>query len=331
MGEKRFNVVITDCDHGFIDPEREVMESIDAELILRQLKTEEEVIAACKDTDGLINQYTLITGKVMENLPRCKVIARYGVGVDSIDIEAATERGIIVANVPDYGTTDVANHAAALLLTCYRKIMTANNAVKTGTWDYQVMYPIEPSRQSTVGLLGIGRIGRAFTERMLAFDFTVIANDPYVTEHIPGIRIVDFDTLLAESDFISIHCPLTNSTYHLLGEKEFEKMKNTAVIVNTARGALIDEAALIRALQKGWIAGAALDVLEKEPPDPANPLLTMDNVIITPHAAWFSVASRIEVKKRTAQNVAAVLQGIAPKNIVNPEVLGKTRANIAKP
>ncbi len=329
MSENRFNVVITDCDHGFIDPEQEIMDNIDAELILCQLKTEEELIAACKDADGLINQYTLISRKVAENLPRCKVISRYGVGVDSIDIEAATELGIIIANVPDYSTSEVADHAASLLLTCYRKIITANDAVKAGIWDYQVMYPIYSSEKSTVGLFGMGQIGRAFTKRMLAFGFNVIAHDPYIKEKIAGIQMVDFDTLISESDFISIHCPLTKTTYHRFGEEEFKKMKKNTIIINSARGSIIDEAALIKALQKKWIAGAALDVLEKEPPDPANPLLKMDNVIITPHGAWFSVASRIELKKRTAQNVAMVLQGIAPRNIVNPEVLGKARANIS--
>lgn len=328
MAKDRFKVVITDCDHGFIDPEKTVMGEIDADLILGQYKTRERLIAGCKDADGLIIQYAPLTREVQEQLPHCKVMSRYGVGVDTIDLEAASDLGIIVANVPDYCMDEVSDHAVSFLFGFFRKVFTTNSAVKSGTWDFRVTDPLYEAGSSTIGILGLGRIGKAFARKMLAMGFRIIAHDPYLEERVEGVQMVDFETLLTESDFLSIHCPLDQSTYHYLGEEEFRKMKKTSVLINTARGPIVDEAALTGALQRGEIAGAALDVMEKEPPDPKSPLLRMDNVIMTPHAAWFSVRSRIELKRRTALNVALVLQGVAPKDIVNAEVLAKTRAKV---
>lgn len=323
-----YRVVITDCDHGSIEEEKKEFERMDAELILAQVKGEEEVIRVGKEADGLINQYTLLTRRVLENLPKCKVISRYGVGVDSVDLQAATDLGIIVANVPDYCVEEVANHTIALILTLLRKTAFFDRKVKSNQWDFRLGIPIYRIRGRILGLIGCGRIGLDVAKKMIPFGLRVIAFDPYLQSVEEGIELKDFDTVLKESDIISIHCPLNESTRHLIGEKEFQKMEKRPLLINTSRGAIIDEKALIQALKEGLLSGAGLDVLEKEPPDPKNPLLAMDNVILTPHVSFYSVESISELKRRTAENVSSVLQGKWPRSVVNPQVRGKTRATI---
>lgn len=323
-----FRVVITDCDHGSIEEEKEEFSRMGAEVTLAQVKKKEEVIQACKDADGLINQYTLLTREVLENLPRCRVISRYGVGVDSIDLQAATDLGIIVANVPDYCVEEVANHTIALILTLSRKTAFFDRKVKSNQWDFRLGIPIYRMKGRTLGLIGCGRIGMEVAKKMSSFGIKVIVFDPYLQKTEEWIELKDLDAVLKESDMISIHCPLNESTRHLIGEKEFRKMEKRPFLINTSRGAIIDEKALIQALKEGLISGAGLDVLEKEPPDPTNPLLTMENVILTPHVSFYSVESISELKRRTAENVVSVLQGKWPRSVVNSQVKGRTRATI---
>lgn len=325
MEPHKYQVVITDCDHGFIEPEREEFQRVGARLILTQIREEEELIQACGEADGIISQYALLTRRVLEHLDACKVIARYGVGVDSIDLKAATELGIIVANVPDYCVDEVVNQVIALALALTRKITFLNQKVKSDQWDFRQGMPIYRVRGKILGLIGSGRIGQEVGKRMSAFGVRVIAFDPYV-KSLDGIELTDLDTLLKTSDFISIHCPLNPSTHHLIGEKEFHRMEKRPLILNTSRGSIIDEKALIAALQEGRISGAGLDVLEKEPPDSQNPLLKMDNVILSPHIGFYSEESIGELKRRTAQNISDVLTGKWPRSVVNSEVRGKTRA-----
>lgn len=321
-------VVITDCDHGSIEEEKEVLFQIGAELILAQVKEENDLIKACKEADGIINQYSILNRSVLENLRNCKVISRYGVGVDSIDLQAATELGIIVANIPDYCIDEVANQTIALLLALIRKISFFDKRVKSGQWDFRLGFPIYRTRGKILGLIGCGRIGIEVGRRLSSFGMKVIAFDPYIDRSQEGIELKSLDDVLRSSDFISIHCPLNNSTFHLIGEKEFRKMEKKPIIINTSRGPIIDEKALIRALEEGLISGAGLDVLEKEPPDPQNPLLGMENVIITPHSGFYSEESIKELKRRAAENVLNVLQGRCPKSVVNREVIGKTRIKL---
>ncbi len=323
-----FRVVITDCDHGSIEEEKEEFSRMGAEVTLAQVKKKEEVIQACKDADGLINQYTLLTREVLENLPRCQVISRYGVGVDSIDLQAATDLGIIVANVPDYCVEEVANHTIALILTLSRKTAFFDRKVKSNQWDFRLGIPIYRMKGRILGLIGCGRIGMEVAKKMSSFGVKVIVFDPYLQKTEEWIELKDMDAVLKESDMISIHCPLNESTRHLIGEKEFRKMEKRPLLINTSRGAIIDEKALIQALKEGLISGAGLDVLEKEPPDPTNPLLTMENVILTPHVSFYSVESISELKRRTAENVVSVLQGKWPRSVVNSQVKGRTRATI---
>jgi D-3-phosphoglycerate dehydrogenase len=329
MEPHRRKVVITDCDHGSIEEEKKEFGRIGAELILAQVKEEDDLIRTCKDADGLINQYALLTRRVLERLPNCKVVSRYGVGVDPVDLIAATDLGIIVANVPDYCMDEVSNQTISMILTLIRKTAFFDQKVKSGQWDFHSGIPIYRTRGKTLGLVGCGKIGLEVAKKISNFGVKVISFDPYLQKVPEGIELTDLDTLLKESDFISIHCPLNESTRHLIGQREFGKMEKNPILINTSRGPIIDENALIQALVKGQISGAGLDVLEKEPPDPQNPLLEMENVVLSPHVSFYSVESISELKRRTAENVSAVLLGKWPKSVVNREVMGQTRAAIS--
>ena len=328
MAHPNWKVVITDCDHGDIEEEKRIFGQMGVELSWLQLKTEEDLIRECKDAEGLLIQYAPLTRKVLGQLPRCKVLSRYGVGVDSIDLKAATDLGIIVANVPDYCVDEVAIQAVTLFMALIRKTVFFDQKVRAGHWDFTEGGPIHRIRGRTMGLVGCGKIGMEVAKMASTLGMQVLAFDPYI-QKAEGIRLVDLDTLFKESDFISIHCPLNESTRHLIGEKAFHQMKKRPLIVNTSRGPIIDGTALIEALKGGLISGAGLDVLEKEPLDPQSPLLRMENVIFSPHMGFYSEESIRELNWRTAENVADVLLGKWPRSVVNREVTGKTRAIIA--
>jgi D-3-phosphoglycerate dehydrogenase len=320
-----YRVVITDCDHGSIEEEKEEFSQIGAELILAQVQGEKDLIRFCKDADGLLNQYALLSRKVLENLPKCKVISRYGVGVDSVDLKSATDLGIVVANVPDYCMDEVANQTITMILALIRRTAFFDRKVKSGEWDFHPGIPIYRTKGKTLGLIGCGKIGLEVAKRISSFGVKVTTFDPYLKNAPEGIELKDFGSVLKESDFISIHCPLNDSTRHLIGEKEFKKMEKKPLLINTSRGPIMDEKALIRALKEGLISGAGLDVLEKEPPDSQNPLLEMENVILSPHVGFYSEESISELKRRTAKNVSDVLLGRWPGSVVNPEVMAKAR------
>lgn len=319
MIEKRPKVVITDCDHPSVEIEKNVLSEINPKFVLAHGNTEDEIIEAAKDADGIINQYVPITRRVIESLKRCKVIARYGVGVDNVDIEAATEHKIIVANVPDYCIDEVSTHAMALILAFARGITLLDRKIRERKWDFTLAKPLFRTRGKTLGLFGLGKIARALAQKASGFDFKVIAYDPYISRINMEIKLVKFSHLLLDSDFISIHAPLTNQTRHSFGKDELKAMKKTAYLINTARGPIIDERALYKALKERWIAGAALDVMEKEPPDWKNPLLKLDNLIITPHISFYSEESYIELKTKTSEAVLSVLKGRLPRAFVNPQ------------
>ncbi|MBT9132417.1 MAG: Hydroxypyruvate reductase [Firmicutes bacterium] len=231
--EKKWKVVITDCDQGSINEEKEEFDRIGAELTLVQVQ-QEDLIRMCKEADGLLNQYSFLTRRVLENLPRCMVIARYGVGVDSIDLKAATNVGIIVVNVPDYCSDEVADHTVALILTLVRKTAFFDRKVRSGQWDFRSGIPIHRIRGKTMGLIGSGRIGMEVARRISAFGVRVMAFDPYIKKTDEEIELTNLDALLKDSDFISIHCPLNESTRHLIGKKEFQKMAKRPFLINTS-------------------------------------------------------------------------------------------------
>ncbi|RLE13139.1 C-terminal binding protein [Candidatus Aerophobetes bacterium] len=320
----RYKVVVTDYNYPDLEKEKNILKQIDAELIPAQCKTEDDVIKVAAEADALLNQYAPITEKVIANLKRCRVIARYGIGVDNIDVRAATKKGIMVVNVPSYCEDEVSDHALALILSCVRKIFRYNQQIRKGTWDWKTEKPIHSLSELILGLVGFGKIARSLARKAKCLGFKVVAFTPRKHEKLykkEGVERMEFDILLKISDVISIHAPLNESTRHLFGEREFNLMKPSAYLVNTARGALIDERALYEALVNKRIAGAALDVLETEFPDASNPLFQLDNVIFTPHAAWYSEASLEKLQTKPALDIVRALKGEIPEGLVNRELI----------
>lgn len=309
-----FKVLLTDYEFENLKYEEDVFKEsgLDIEFVKAQCKTEDEVAEQAKHADAILNQYAPISRRVIESLENAKVISRYGVGVNTIDLDAANEKGITVANVPDYGMEEVSNHALALLLSWARKVTLLNNEVKKGNWDFKACVPIHRFNNQTVGVLGFGRIPRRFIEKVKPLGFKLAAYDPFVSAEdmaSAGVQKMELDEIISEADYLSVHVPLIKDTYHLLNADRFSQMKKNAVIINTARGPIIDEKALIEALENGIIAGAALDVAEEEPISIDSPLLHMDNVIITPHSAWYSEEAMVELRQKAAKNIVQVLKG----------------------
>lgn len=305
-------VYVTDYEYATLEPEKRELNKIGAIMIPKQCKTEEDVIRECKDASGLIDQYAPITRKVMESLPDLKVVGRYGVGVNTIDVDAATELGIQVLNVPDYCMDEVSNQAISLMLACHRKLNILNSQVHHNGWDYKIAKPIHRLQGQTLGLLGFGRIPKMVAQKAKAFGLNIIAYDPYVTPEVGlqyNVTILPLKDVLQKADIISVHVPLTKDTENLLNEQTLSWMKPEAIVINTSRGPLIDEKALYHALKDKKLGYAGLDVTVQEPIQKDNPLLTLDNVIITPHVAWYSEEAELELKTKVAQGVADVLSG----------------------
>lgn len=303
----------------------EELERVGAELVLLPLlDDEDEIIRQTPGADALIVLESPITRKMLAALGQCKAVLRTGVGFDCIDVDAATEHGIAVINVPDLWTREVANHAISLLLACNRRLVGLDRGVREGRWVSAISSPVGPIHTETVGVVGLGRIGSAFARRIRAFEVELIAFDPYIPDsafEAVGATPVSFEELLGRSDYVSVHTPLNEETHHLIDESALHKMRRTAYLINTSRGPVVDEAALIKALREGWLQGAGLDVLEKEPADPDNPLLQMANVVVTPHAAHYSDQSLQVRPRRYGAEIAAVLDNRKPMNLVNPQVL----------
>jgi D-3-phosphoglycerate dehydrogenase len=264
-----------------------------------------------------------VTAEGLADLPRCAAILRTGSGTDNVPVEAATRLGIVVANTPDAMTDEVSDHAVALLLAVVRKVAVHDRAVRAGRWDRAFARPELRVRARTLGLVGFGRIARAVARKLSGFEMEVLACDPHVSPEAmaaAGARAARLDDLLSRSDFVSLHCPLVPETAQLIGERELRLMKPTAVLINTARGAVVDEKALARALEEGWIAGAGLDVLAAEPPAPASPLLRLDNCVITPHIAALSAEFVETCWRLSLETVLDLAAGRRPRSCVNPQV-----------
>jgi len=301
---------------------------MDAKLVVGECRGEEEIIDLCRRADAILNTYAPMTERVIEALERCRVIVRFGIGVDNVAMDAATRRGIMVANTTDYCIDEVADQAMALLLACARGLFCAAEIAREAAWDLTRLPRLRRIRGQVLGLLGLGKIGSAVAERAKGFGLRILAYDPYVSAEAVrkmDVEGVDLDTLLRESDFLSIHVPLNAETAGLVGEEAFRKMKPTAFLINVARGRIVDQAALREALEQGRIAGAALDVLEIEPPKPDDPILRLANVILTPHSAWYSEEARAEMRRRAVGQVVSVLKGELPYSLVNREVLQKIK------
>ncbi|MET3508395.1 C-terminal binding protein [Halalkalibacter oceani] len=323
----KFKVVVTDYEYSSLDIERKVLSGIGAELIPMQCRTEDEVIEAAKGADAIFNQYAPLSQRVINTLDNCKVIAKYGIGVNTVDVQAATESGILVCNVSDYCLDEVSDHAFALLIACARKVVKLNAAIKEDRlWDFKQGVPVYRLKNRILGLVGLGSIPRALVPKAQAFGLKVMAFDPFVSVEIAAdlnVELVSLEELCQNADYLSIHAPLTERTRGMIRAEHFKLMKNEAFLINTARGPVVDEEALIFALQNGEIAGAGLDVVEVEPLSGDHPFLQMEHVILNPHVAWYSVESEQELKRKCAENVAAVLTGHYPPYLVNKEVKPK--------
>lgn len=325
--DKTFKVVITDMNFPTDEPERTVFGEIGAKVERYQCRTENEIIEIAKGADALLVQWAPVTKRVIMNLDKARAIGRYGVGVDNIDLKTATEKGIQVVNVI-YDITDVADHTVTLLLALNRKIHLIYDATRHMRWDWREYHPIGRLEGSTAGIIGFGRVGREVASRLNAFGMRLLGYDPYVPEAIftsLSVRKVELPELLKVSDFVTLNSALSSENLHMIDEPQLRLMKKTAYLVNTSRGALVNESALSKALEQQWIAGAALDVLEHEPPRQDNPLLKLDNVILTPHMAWYSASAVGEIQTKCAEDVARILVGKEAINLVNKDVLSKLR------
>jgi len=295
-----------------LDPALGELRRLDPEIRMAKSTSAEDILAVARDADAIMVTYARLTRELIAQLGRCRAIGRFGLGVDNIDLAACKEKGIAVNYVPDYCIREVSDHAMALLIALIRKIPLANRLVQAGRWEMPAVVPIRRIEGTVLGLVGFGNIPRRLAPKAQAFGMTVIAYDPFARPEAfaaAGVERVDFDTLLARSDYVSIHAPLTPETRGMMNASAFAKMKKGAYIVNTARGALIDEAALVEALDTKQIGGAALDVVAVEPLAKDSPLLNRDNVIITPHTAFYSVEALEELQRKCASDVARVLSG----------------------
>jgi D-3-phosphoglycerate dehydrogenase len=324
-------VAVSDSVFPNLNPAREVLSRIGAELLLAEASTPQAIMQVARDADALLVTYAKVTAEMIGQMTGCRIIARFGIGVDNVDIAAATNASIVVTRVPDYCIDEVSDHTMALLLALARKIPFANSRAHAGRWEMPAVVPIHRLRGGVLGLVGFGRISQSVATKAKAFGLRVISYDPFVSEETmtrAGVEKVDFSELVKVSDHISIHTPLVPETNHLFNADVFRRMKPTAHLINTARGSIVDEVALAQALDQGHLAGAALDVLSQEPPS-TSPLFGRDNVILTPHMSFYSAESLIDLQRKAAEEVVRVLTGEAPRNPLNPEALKSNRERIA--
>ena len=308
-------IAVTDSPFPSLDPAKAALARVDPELRMAKSASADDILAVARDADAVLVTYAKLPRDLLRQLTRCKAIGRFGLGVDNIDIAAAAELGISVTYVPDYCMHEVSDHAMALLLALARKIPLSNKLVQAGRWEVPAVVPIHRLAGRVLGLVGYGNIPRALAPKAKAFGLRVVTHDPYVSQQAlaaAGVESVSFDRLLEISDFVSIHAPLTPATRGLFNAQVFGKMKTGALLTNTARGPLVDEDALVSALDSGRLGGAALDVVAVEPLPKDSRLIGRDNVILTPHTAFYSVEALNELQTKCAADVARVLSGEKP-------------------
>ena len=313
-------VAVTDSVFASLEPTYKILAKLNAEIRLAKEPKPDAILEVAREADALLVTYANITSEIINELKNCRVIGRFGIGVDNVDLDRATEAGIQVCYVPDYCLDEVSAHAMGLLLSLARKISYGNYQVQSLSWKAKSVAPIWRIRNRILGLYGFGKIPQALVAKAQAFSLKVIAHDPYITPELAdklGVELVSFESLLKQSDYISIHAPLTPKTQHAFNTDAFLQMKPEALLINTARGALVDEQALANALDEGQLAGAALDVLETEPPLDDSPLLKRDNVILTPHTAFYSEEALLELQTKATEDVVRVLLGDQPRYPIN--------------
>lgn len=316
----RYSVIVTEAPY-FSESMQGILKEVNAELKLAPCTTATEVVSRASEADVIITTKADFSRPVIEHLNRCRFILRCGIGMDNFDIEAATERGILIANLPDWYVEDLSNHIMAFILDSSRKITLIDRLVRRGEYSLDKIKPIRQLKNRVLGFVGFGKNARSLLPKLKPFRFRLLVYDPYTSNLPQDVERVDLHALLSQSDFVTINCPLTEETRGLIGEHELKLMKPEAYIINSARGAIVDEDALINALQQKRIAGVATDVLAKEPVTSNHPLLQFDNVIITPHIAWYSDESIEEARIKAAENVVRFIKGDLPSHPLNPEAL----------
>lgn len=308
-------IAVTDSVFPSLEPAMAALRRLDPEIRIAKSASETDILDVARDADGVLVTYAKLPGELLRQLQRCKVIGRFGLGVDNIDIKAAAAQNIVVTYVPDYCLREVSDHAMALVLALARKVPFSNSLVQQGRWEMPAVVPVRRLEGQILGLVGLGNIPQRVVPKAKAFGFKVIAHDPFIAAAVAqelGVKLVSFERLLEISDFISVHAPLTSQTRSLFNADAFKRMKKGAYVVNTARGPLVDEAALAAALDAGHLGGAALDVVAVEPLSKDSPLLGRPNVIVTPHTAFYSVEALEELQTKCATDVARVLSGEKP-------------------
>ena len=314
-------IAVADTVFPSLDPAREALAAVDPDLRIAEAASVGKILAVAADAEALLVTYGQINAEVIAGLNNCKVIGRFGIGIDNIDIPAATEKGIVVTYAPVYCLDEVSDHAMALLLSLARKVTFGANLVDGGRWEMPAVVPIHRLRGRTLGLVGLGNIPQALVPKAQAFGIEIIAADPYCPDAVfdrMGVEKVELDDMLARSDYVSVHAPLTPETEKMFNAEAFKKMKPGAFLINTARGPLVDIDDLAAALDAGEIAGAALDVLPSEPPGADNPLVGRADVILTPHTGFYSEDALLDLQTTVAEDVARVLTGEEPKYPVKP-------------
>ena len=329
----KYRVLITDFVWPSTQPEQEVLASIGAEVIEAPDGSEDTLASLAADADAIMTCFAQVTAKVVRSAGKCQVISRYGVGVDNIAVSTATNEGIVVTYLPDYCVDEVSDHVVALMMTWNRQIQFYDGVAKEGRWEgVRSPVPLVRLRGQVMGIIGFGRIGRAVAAKAHALGLDILAYDPYLTPEAalpPGVEAVDMPALLSRSDFVTVHTPLNDDTRGLIDAKAFAAMKANAFVINCARGPIIDEGALYDALRDGSIAGAGVDVMEQGHPPPDHPLFALSNVLVTPHVAFLSQQSVLELEVRTAQATVDVLSGRMPEFLVNPDVLPHARVKLS--
>ena len=322
------DLVVLKTDPGVIevgDSERAVLGEVGARLVEQACTTEEDLIAHGREAAAILTLDEPLTARVIASLERCRVISRFGIGVDRVDLEAATAAGIVVTNVPDYCVDEASDHALALLLAVERRIPALDAAVRQGRWDTAaVAGRVRRLRGRRAGVVGFGRLGARFTHKVAALGLEVCVHDPYVADgeiELAGARPLPLDELLGSSDVVSLHVPLTPATRHLLDRRRIFSMREGAVLINTSRGGLVDEKALVEALEEGRLGGAGLDVFEREPPGPDHPLLTLENVVVSPHMAGVDTRSLAEMAEHAARCIVSLYRGEWPaESVINGDL-----------
>jgi D-3-phosphoglycerate dehydrogenase len=319
-----FRVVLVEHGYRTSRYERDIISAAGGEFIDAQDRPLDVALRLCREADGILVRRIDVTADMIETFERCRIIVRYGVGTDNVDTEAATEAGIIVGHVPDYCIDEVSGHAIALLLACVRDVVGTHGKMAEGQWDVARPVPVYRMSGRTLGLLGLGQIGRATARKLACWDMRLLAVDPFVEPERAdevGVELVDLDTLCREADYLSLHAPLLPETHHLIDRRRLGQMKPGVILINTARGPIVDTDALLQALDDGHVARAGLDVFEEEPLPAGSPLRGHPGVVLTDHMAWYSEESQVELQRSAARAIVTVCRGGLPGSLANPQVL----------